>query len=736
MKVTRYPLIAVIFALFAAAPVFAQADIIYTGTAQPSIESTSITGAQRGATVTMEVNGLNLGGESGALFNKPGFAAKVLAFSERLREKPRASGTAPVMMDKATLSRITLEIAVASDVEPGIYRFRLKTAMGTTNSLPFVVTPFAETPERGRSASMETAQEVSLPATITGNIGRRGEADHFKFKARAGQQIVFEAVAAAIGSRLNPVVTLFDAEGRRLAVNDDFNGQADSLLGYTFEETGQYVVSVTDAERGGMARGYEYRLNAGEFAYVTGAFPLGLRRGTTSEVALSGFNLIGARKITAPATAPADGKWMIRGSGPNGESLNQLKLDVGQYPEIIESGGNNTLASAQETMWPVTINGLIFNEKARMAILEDYYRFHAKKGQKLILEVAAQRFGSPLDSVIEVLDARGLPVPRAVLRAELATELTLNDRDSATRGLRLLNWNGMAPGDYLLVGNELLQIERMPFFPDDDTVMVNFDGVRYGFEDTTPETHAMGTPVYKVTIHPPAAKFSSNGLPVVTLYYRNDDAGPLYDPAGQKDSRLHFTAPADGEYFVRIHDVRGLSDERFAYRLSIHEPQPDFTLTIEPGNPNVQRGGSRDLRVRAFRRDGFNSEIEVRLLNLPAGFTATAGKIPAGQNSGVVILSAAPDAPDVQDSFSLRAEGVATINGQRALREAPTIQDFNIVSVAPSPELLVFTKERQVEVAPGSDIFISVSVTRREGFNGRVPFEVIGLPLGVTLRDL
>src|SRR5262249_27924995 len=186
------------------------------------------------------------------------------------------------------------------------------------------------------------------------------------------------------------------------------------------------------------------------------------------------------------------------------------------------------------------------------------------------------------------------------------------------------------------------------------------------------------TPVYKVTIHPPGAKFSSNGLPVVTLYYRNDDAGPLYGPAGQKDSRLHFTAPADGEYIVRISDVRGLSGERFAYRLSIHEPQPDFALTIEPENPNVPLGGSRDLLVRAFRRDGFDGEIEVKLLNLPAGFTSTAAKIPAGQNTSVVILSASPDA---KGGFSLRAEGVATINGQRVAREIPLIQDFSIVSV-------------------------------------------------------
>ena len=47
---------------------------------------------------------------------------------------------------------------------------------------------------------------------------------------------------------------------------------------------------------------------------------------------------------------------------------------------------------------------------------EDYFRFEAKKGDQLTIEVAASRLGSPLDSVIEVLDAQGHPIPRATLR--------------------------------------------------------------------------------------------------------------------------------------------------------------------------------------------------------------------------------------------------------------------------------------------------------------------------------
>ena len=150
----------------------------------------------------------------------------------------------------------------------------------------------------------------------------------------------------------------------------------------------------------------------------------------------------------------------------------------------------------------MTVNGRIASD-VHTAGQAAYFRFAARKGQQLVFEVGAQRFGSPLDSLIEVLDSNGHPVPRALLRCELETSVTLNDPDSSRRGFRLLNWNGINVNDYLLVGNELLQVEVLPKSPDEDTFFKSFAGQRLGIEDTTPEAHSVNTPVYKVSIHPP-----------------------------------------------------------------------------------------------------------------------------------------------------------------------------------------------------------------------------------------
>ena len=78
-----------------------------------------------------------------------------------------------------------------------------------------------------------------------------------------------------------------------------------------------------------------------------------------------------------------------------GSSLNKVMLAVGNEPEILEREPNDTPAQAQVISLPVTINGHIdAGTKTGEKSDEDYFRFHAKKGQSLGIQVAADRLGS------------------------------------------------------------------------------------------------------------------------------------------------------------------------------------------------------------------------------------------------------------------------------------------------------------------------------------------------------
>jgi hypothetical protein len=649
------------------------------------------------------------------------------------REAPRPSKdpTKKMAGDRGVRNRLTIETMIAPDAAIGFYGFRIRTSLGTTNLGRIYVGALAEMKERETNDSLADAQKLALPAAVTGEIEKIGDSDHFKFAAKAGQQLVFEVISATLNSKLDSVLALLDDKGQTLASNNDFSGGKDSLLAYTFKQDGDYVIRIGDYERKGQMEQYDYRLNIGEFPYVIKAFPLGVKQGEATEVSVSGFNLgVDRATVNAPMSLDWGATTRLDLKSPRGETFNNLKLAAGRYPEATESATRSSLASPQTVAVPISINGRIFNDQATTD--EDFYRFKARKGQRLALEVEAQRYGSTLDAVIEVLDAKGNQIPRVIARCLLETQLTLNDRDSANRGFRLLSWNGINVDDYLLAGNELVQVAVLPKGPDEDTFFKSFFGQRIAFEDTTPEAHAANSTAYKVSLHPPdlaGTKLAPNGLPVVTIYYRNDDGGPMYG----KDSRLNFVAPEDGEYVVRIRDVRWMQGERFAYRLSIHEPSPDFVLFADPENPNIPRGGSLPITITAYRADQFDGEINVKLLDLPVGFAASPGVIRAGENSTVILISAANDA---NASFPLRVQATATVNGQIITRELKTEERIAIVSVAPPPELLVWTEPAQVALEPGGHAFVTIKIKRERGFEGRVPFDVRNLPHGVIVTDV
>jgi hypothetical protein len=359
----------------------------------------------------------------------------------------------------------------------------------------------------------------------------------------------------------------------------------------------------------------------------------------------------------------------------------------------------------------------------------DAWRFTAAKSRRLIVEVNARRLGSPLDSVIEILDARtGEPVPRAVLRCLAKTYTTFRDHDSSAAGIRIETWSELAVNDYLLVGDELARIRALPRTPDDDCQFFTRAGQRIGFLGTTPTHHSLGTPMYKVAIHPPGTVFPPNGLPVVTLYYRNDDGGAGYG----KDSLLVFDPPADGEYLVRIGDARGQGGTAYSYRLTVRPPRPDFTVRFEPSAPAVSKGGAVPITVRIDRVDGFDGPVDVRLDNLPPGFSAPNTRVPEGEESTAFALWAEPNASNPAKAAPLKISARAAIDGQEIVREFTG----GVPKGVDPGAIVTSTQQSAVTLRPGGQATIMATIERRQGFKGRVPLDVTGLPHGVRVLDV
>jgi hypothetical protein len=690
----------------------------------PTISAVSPQGVQRGATVEMTIEGLNLAKASAIYFSQPGIQARIVRIKELpdLTDIRLGSNGTPSTIDLGPLpprNQVTVELDVSPEAEVGPVSLRLITPLGASPEAKFLVEPYyGESPDREPNETPETAFETYVPTILVGTISKPGDVDYYKIDVKAGEELVFENGAAMLGSALKPVVGIYAADQSLLREFEERKP-----FSYRFEKAGTHYIRVGDYDEGGSGNHF-YRIKVGKLPVAISAYPLGLERGKSAAIAVIGYNL--ASKLTAKGEpSPEDERAVIvRPQGPAGHSFNRVKLALGGDPEMTSSGSNTSVETAQPVNKPVTING-------RLTAKENYFRFRAVKGEKLVLEVNASRLGSPLDSIIEVLDAKGKPVERAVIRCLLETSLTLRDHDSVLPGMRLLSPTGLAVGDYVMIGSEIVQLAAMPRGPDDDAQFVAFGGQRLAMLDTTSEAHANDSPLYKVQIYPTGTQFASNGLPIVHLPYRNDDGGPGYG----KDSKLRFTAPADGDYIVKLRDVRGLSGEDYAYRLTVHPPAPDFQLTVTPKNPNIPVGGRIPLTVTALRMDEFDGPIEVSLQDLPAGIHGTQGVIAQGQVSTTLLLSADADAK-LAGAAPLKVSGHARA-GNRTIAHAANPNDpLKLISLMPRPDIVMTAETRAVAIEPGGTVQATVSIKRNNGFGGRVPVEIRNLPPGVLVTDV
>lgn len=422
----------------------------------------------------------------------------------------------------------------------------------------------------------------------------------------------------------------------------------------------------------------------------------------------------------------------------------------GPTHEVVEQEPNDAPTQANPLTLPALITGTINAVEGRGD--SDLYRFTAKAGEQWVFEVNAARSKSKLDSFIEVLDARGQRIPRVLLQAVRDSYFTFRGKnDSETDDFRLFNWQEMHINDYLYAGGEVVKFWLYPRGPDSGFVAYPGEGSRWGFFDTTPLAHSLGEPCYIVEPHLPGTPLISNGLPVFSLYYENDD--DAHRELG-KDSRLFFVAPADGDYLVKIRDVRGLQGPEFRYTLTVRERRPDFKVTLSGANHAVGAGSAKEFKVSARRIDGFEGSIRIDIAGLPIGLSVTTPLvIEADQTDafGVIVAEpgAAPPPTDAAKASTVRAS--ARIDSREVTHD---VTNLGNIQLSPAPKLRVVivpaeggpqpimasgNEPLEFAIAPGQTITLTVKV-ERNGYKGQVPFGKEGagrnLPFGVIVDNL
>lgn len=147
------------------------------------------------------------------------------------------------------------------------------------------------------------------------------------------------------------------------------------------------------------------------------------------------------------------GNHQIRLITPNGVSNPQNFL-VGDLPEKNEQEPNSTQEEANMLELPVTVNGAVTSIDD-----VDIFHFNLRKGARLIIDIFAQRIGSPLDSYIVLYDPNGNEVVKSLDGNGLDSFIDYTTQQAGTYSLHVRDVRYQGGGNYLY----RLNIGELPY---------------------------------------------------------------------------------------------------------------------------------------------------------------------------------------------------------------------------------------------------------------------------------
>lgn len=293
---------------------------------------------------------------------------------------------------------------------------------GISAPATFIIGNREERPEVEPNDSVSDAQSLSPNAVVNGRIDKANDRDWFSFSASMGQRVIIECHAERIGSALRAILEVFDATGRRLAVNRGYFG-TDPLIDFQVPADGAYFVTVQDLTASGNAQSI-YRLAVDSGPRVAFAMPNVVQCGKPSRITLYGWNL------TPPGSASAVGTldWIetelpaapdTSTGFPSARLLSTQSVIAGHsfafhfpgahapiiigktdVPVVQDQSSNHAAEAAQELRIPCEVSGQLVAGDER-----DWYVFAARRGEVFHIEAFGQRIQSPVDLQISVMDS-------------------------------------------------------------------------------------------------------------------------------------------------------------------------------------------------------------------------------------------------------------------------------------------------------------------------------------------
>ncbi len=689
--------------------------------AYPTFTVTKPNGAQRGTEVKLTLTGTQLEDFEALMFFSPGFTQK--------------------SVEKVEKNKVELTIAIAPEVPPGNHLMRIRTRTGISHARQFFVGIFPNVDEKEPNSDFDSPQVVQMNSTIEGVV-QNEDVDYYRVSLKKGQRLSVEVDGLRLGYTVfDPYVAIIDKNRFEKASSDDtILHRQDGYCSYVAEEDGDYTVMIRESSYRGSGNSY-YRLHIGSYRRPDVVFPAGGKIATKTKVRF--IEKDGSFEEEAQLPAEIDPDYMMfsktQEPAPSGNPFRLVTFDNAFEAEPNEDQAKATQVPAS----PIALNGII--EKPGDI---DYFKLPLKKGMTVEVQAFAQSIGSPLDSVVNVYNAKG-------------GSLSGNDDGGGRRRLdSKFKVSIPADGDYyvrvtdhlerggpnFVYRIELITAEPEVFFASPQYTVNDNNyrqfipvpkGGRYATLVNVTRNNVSGDFKFDVQNMPQGVKLLTDVVPKdigsAPLLFEAAPDAPLghqvvpislsaVDPNVKTRGKLRqeFDVVRNGNvvYYTQIED---------RLPVAVVEEAPYSLEIVKPAVPLVNNG-ILELKVAAKRKEGFKAPIRVFMIWKPNGVSALGEQtIPEGQNECTFQLDANSAAPAGKWNFTVMGESDG--GSGRIYNASP----FTEVETAPA--YLTAPAIPLVAVEQGKEAVMVAKLEHLQPFEGEASAQVLGVPDTIPIES-
>jgi hypothetical protein len=706
--------------------------------ASPSLDQVLPRGAQRGTEVEMTLRGGKLADAQEVFIYQPGIT--VTDF------KAESGGI------------VKCKFKIAPDAKFGEYQLRLRTATGISELRNFYVGVYptvAETAVVGAKPSGDPKKPTppeNLPSTFAkpqkleklnvtvAGVLENEQADFYAVECKKGQRLNVEMEGTRLGQILDTNVTIFDQNRFEVAGNDDNAlSRQDAFVTCTIPADGTYIIQVRESSYAGGPNGH-YRMHVGTFPRPRAVYPAGGKAGDEVKVRFIG-DAAGPfeQTVKVPATPGEVYPLLAEQDGLLAPTPNPFRVSL--FDNVLEgTGPNDDLASATAYAGdlPVAFNGII--DKPGDI---DFFKFKAKKGQALEINVYGRRLRTPLDPVLTLHNEKGGQIaanddsggPDSYLRFNVPAdgEYALSVRDHLKHGgpefVYRIEITEVKPALTLTIPNmgvNFTQDRQWVVVPKGGRFGTTIRATRSEFggdlkliaNDLPPgvtmkaEPLLQGVDLFAVVFE--AAKDAPVGGKLVELTAKPTDDKVAV--AGRFQQKVELAQSGNNApYFVST---------ATKLAVAVAEEAPYTLEVVAPKVPMVQ-SGLTELKLKVTRKGDFKGAVAVRSVWEPPGTGAGQVTIKPEETEGTLTLNAQANAR----LGKWRTAFLGSSDAGGAVWVASDLFDLEVA--AP----YVTAAIQRTTVLQGEKTQVTVKLDQKAPFDGKAKIQLLGLPTEATTTD-